>query len=630
MSGPLRILLLDDSASDRALVRQTFQRELRPVEIEEASSREEALRILAERTFDVVISDYELRGSTGLEIFDALRERGIEVPVVMLTGTGTEEVAIASMKRGIADYVVKSVSHIQRLPTTVDQALEKDRAERGRRRAHAALRRSELKYRKLVESVPAGILELGADGRVESINGAAREMLGLAAGDDAVPLAYLDLPGADERAHVAAELERSFGGTATEFEFTAGEEFGLRHFLAGLAPLGEEAGRASRLIGHLVDVTDRRRAEEELRQSQRMETVGQIACGLAHNFNNLLTAILGAADLAETEQGAALSRRLEEIRRAAGRGTSLTGQLLAFSRRELLQPTVLDLGRVLTDFEGMLRLVVRDNVDLSLRPGEGVPSVRADPVSIEQIAMNLVINAGDAMPEGGALHVETARLVPEDSPAEPWAVFRVADEGSGMDAATRAQIFDPFFTTKSVGKGTGLGLATVKRIVDEIGGRIEVTSEPGRGSTFVILLPGVEEAEQVEPRPPPALPRAGGETLLVCEDDPMVRRLMDHILKRSGWELLSAGDPRQALDLAADCQGEIQLLIADVSMPAMSGVELARRLGEARPGIRVLLTSGYAPDTIEGLDELGESALFLKKPFSMRELVEQVQSMLER
>jgi len=396
-------------------------------------------------------------------------------------------------------------------------------------------------------------------------------------------------------------------------------------------------GRPRRMVGIMTDLSERKRLEAQLAQAQKMEAVGQLAGGIAHDFNNVLTAILSTSELILLELGATDPHRedLEEIKRSANRAAALTRQLLAYSRRQVLQPRVTDLNTVVANVDRMLRRLLGEQVTLvqSLDPELG--RVRADRGQVEQILVNLAMNAGDAMPEGGRLTIATANVsvIPDDAgPAVdgPYVMLGVSDTGTGMDEATRSRIFEPFFTTKGRGQGTGLGLATVYGIVRQSGGVIRVTSEPGAGATFRIFLPRVEDEMEPEPvvapvgRTPAARGAAG--TILLVEDEEAVRRLGKRILEKEGYSVLVAEHAAEAMAVAAAWKGPIDLLVTDVVMPGRSGVELARELEQMRPGIPVLFTSGY-PETTRGRWQPPKGwGAFLQKPFTPTELVEAVRA----
>ncbi len=404
-------------------------------------------------------------------------------------------------------------------------------------------------------------------------------------------------------------------------------------------------GRAARLV-LAVDVTQRRQAEqalieseERLRQSQKMEAVGQLAGGVAHDFNNLLMVITGYSDqiLSRLPADDPLRRKVEQIRKAGDRAASLTRQLLAFSRKQVIEPKVLDLNAVVAGIEKMLRRLIGEHIDIVMLPGRELGRVRADPGQIEQVIMNLVVNARDAMPHGGRLGLETANVEVEPGGARAhggadqgrYVVLTVADNGVGMSRETLSRAFEPFFTTKEQGKGTGLGLATVYGIVKQSGGHIAVESEAGQGTTFRIYLPRVDVEPEIREDVTPATP-PGRETLLLVEDDPAVRELVRELLADGGYTVLEARHPGEALEIAGRYRGTIHLLVTDVVMPQMNGAELARRLVQLRPSLAVLYMSGYTDDLIAQQGILREGTILVEKPFTPEALSRKIREALER
>jgi hypothetical protein len=388
------------------------------------------------------------------------------------------------------------------------------------------------------------------------------------------------------------------------------------------------------------DVTERRRLEEQFRQTQRMEAVGQLAGGVAHDFNNLLTVITGYSELLlqSLQDRTADQHRVQEIHRAAARAASLTRQLLAFSRKQVLEPRMLDLDEVVQGMAPMLSRLLGEHVALKTPRARTLGRVKADRGQVEQVVMNLAINARDAMPEGGTLTIALSDVELDGAArgsgtalrAGPHVMLAVGDTGCGMDVATRARIFEPFFTTKEVGKGTGLGLATVYGIVQQSDGAIEVESAPGRGSTFLVYLPRVEQPVESGGADEGAAEAAPGrETVLVVEDEEVVRALEQEVLARCGYRVLVAGDAQEALALEERCGEAIALLVTDVVMPGRSGRELAQEFLRRRPETRVLYVSGYANDAFVSRGLLESGTWFLQKPFSPEVLAHKVRDILD-
>jgi two-component system cell cycle sensor histidine kinase/response regulator CckA len=403
---------------------------------------------------------------------------------------------------------------------------------------------------------------------------------------------------------------------------------------------GFRYGRRAVELVVLMDVTGRRQLEEQLRQAQKMEAVGMLAGGVAHDFNNLLTIITGYSQLIlnNLKPNDANRNSAEQIMKASERAATLTSQLLAFSRRQVLQPKVLNVNRLIGGLSVMLRRLIGEDIDLRLDLREDVGQVSADPGQIEQVLMNLVVNARDAMPKGGTLTMETANVQIAGAfkgrymslKPGPYTLIAVSDSGTGMDEATLSRLFEPFFTTKGTGRGTGLGLSTVFGIVKQSGGGVEVYSVPNQGTSVKVYLPRIDEPVTAEDEEPLKRVVRGTETILLVEDDEMVRNLVRTTLARQGYKILDAADPVEAKRVSEAFRSEIQLLITDVVLPRLSGRELADEIVANRPRIKVLFMSGYTDSAVVNSAILQKEVAFLQKPFTPRSLVEKVSEVLER
>jgi two-component system cell cycle sensor histidine kinase/response regulator CckA len=508
-----------------------------------------------------------------------------------------------------------------------------------RKRMEAELRGSEEKYRLLFERNLAGVYRSTVDGRLLECNRAFARMMGYASPAEAMaqPSAAFH-PDARSRQEFIERLRRE--GNLLAFETQGRRKDGtLIWLIENVSLLKSEDGEET-LLGTVFDMTERRRLEEQLLQSQKMEAVGRLAGGIAHDFNNLLTAVAGYTELllGELPPGDPRRESAEEIRQAGKRAAALTQQLLAFSRRQVLEPRVLDLNLVIANMERLLRRVIGEDVELTTSLHPDLWRTRADPGQIEQVILNLVVNARDAMPRGGRLTLETQNVELDDKFAGryasvqpgPHVMLAVSDTGLGMDPELQSRLFEPFFTTKERGKGTGLGLSTTYGVVKQSGGSIWVYSEPGHGTTFKIYLPRCEEPLDRPIAPAaPAEPLGGTETVLLVEDEPEVRRLVEKLLVMKGYDVLSAASPADAISVSRNHEGAIHVLVTDVVMPGMNGRELARALAPARPEMRVLYMSGYtdAAVTRHGLLEPGTA--FLSKPFTPDALARKLREVLE-
>jgi hypothetical protein len=380
------------------------------------------------------------------------------------------------------------------------------------------------------------------------------------------------------------------------------------------------------------DVSERMRLERRLSEAEKMEAVGRLAGGVAHDFNNLLTVIGGYADILLQQEGD--REELQEIARAAAQASSLTRQLLAFSRRQVLHPRVLDLNQIVSGMEGMLQRIIGDDICIAVKLADGLSPVEADRAQIERVILNLAANARDAMPDGGALTIETADVDLDaghgDVSAGPHVLLAVTDTGIGMDEDVRRHLFEPFYTTKPAGQGTGLGLATVFGVVKQSGGGIYVYSEPGRGTTFKIYLPASKSAiAAADPDDADDDAGRGSETVMVVEDDAGVRELVRVMLEANGYEVLAVEDPAEATRVCAQDRTRVDLLLTDVVMPGVNGRVLAERLGELAPQMRVLFMSGYSDEAVHRHGQITPSAAFLEKPFTERALARKVREVLD-
>jgi two-component system, cell cycle sensor histidine kinase and response regulator CckA len=453
---------------------------------------------------------------------------------------------------------------------------------------------------------------------------------------------FLDLIHADDRAAVQQAFERAaHEQSELAHEFRAVWPDGSVRWIAGRARvLRDERNTAIRVTGIAMDISERKSLEEQFRQAQKMEAIGQLAGGVAHDFNNLLTAIRGYADLLLESISHADHRHadLDEIVKAADRAASLTRQLLAFSRQQVLQPALLDVNVLVTDMSKMLRRLIGENIELATTLVPTGAPVYADAGQLEQILMNLVVNAREAMPNGGRLTIEIATVTLDDAYVMHHSVMRpgefvmlaVSDNGIGMDAGTRRRIFEPFFTTKERGRGTGLGLATVYGIVKQSDGYIWVYSEPQRGTTFKVYLPRAESTDQVEARPEKRKTPGGSETVLLVEDEDSVRFLSRKLLERAGYQVFDAANPQQAIDTFVQHRGTIDLLVTDVIMPGSSGPALYDHLSSLDSALRVLYMSGYTADAVAHHAAVVASAVFLQKPFTADTLLTKVREALDR
>jgi two-component system, cell cycle sensor histidine kinase and response regulator CckA len=511
-----------------------------------------------------------------------------------------------------------------------------------------ALRRSEQLHRNIFDFAPIGIYQSRRDGSLITANPKLAEILGYDSPEELLRVNFGEVyANAAERERLLARYGEAVKALRIELEWKRKD--GTRIWVdVNVHSIRDERGE-SIFEGFVQDRTEQHRGEDErhaleqqLAQSQKIEAVGQLAGGIAHDFNNLLTAITGYTELLLSSLAADDPRRshAEQVRRSAQRATSLTQQLLAFSRRQVLEPKTLNLNDVVSGIEEMLRRLIGEHIELKTRRAPDLWPVRADPGQLEQAIMNLVVNARDAMPGGGRLSIETANAELDPAyagahmPVEPggYAMVAVTDSGTGMTPEVRARLFEPFFTTKEQGKGTGLGLSTTYGIVKQSGGYIWCYSEPGTGTTFKIYLPRADEAAAPAPQAAPAsaaVAVTAQETILLVEDEPEVRSLVQRLLKMQGYTVVAAANADEALAIIRDFKGHIDLMVTDVVMPGMSGRQLAERLAKILPDLKVLFVSGYTDDAIVHHGILDPGTAFLQKPFTPQTLARKVREVIE-
>jgi two-component system cell cycle sensor histidine kinase/response regulator CckA len=589
------------------------------------------------RTFGYTRGEVVGKTSAELELWADRAERDRVVAAIRSTGAFPEGDARIRTRAGELRDVLGSAVQIELGDVSCVLTTFYDVTER--RRAEAALRERERHFRSLIENAQDVITIIDEQGTIRFQSPAAERILGRPPGEF-VGKSVFDFLHLEDAPGVQAAMRRiveSPGSHLTSL-FRFRHANGSWRTMEGTGKLLPGEG-AAQIVVNSRDVTESRAVEEQLRQSQKMEAVGVLAGGIAHDFNNLLTAIMGYAELAAGRLKPEDPSRAElsEIDKAAHRAANLTRQLLAFSRKQVLQPRVIDLNQVVSDTHKMLRRLIGEDIELVTSLKERLGSVSADTGQIEQVLLNLAVNSRDAMPKGGKLMIETSEVDLDESysafhfdiPPGRYVLLAVSDTGTGMDAKTLSHVFEPFFTTKEVGKGTGLGLSMVYGVVKQSGGHVTVYSEPGLGTTFKIYLPRVEELAEARGSPG-RQPQAGGtETVLVVEDEEAVRRLSCRSLEAHGYKTLPASSAKEALLICEKHAGEIHLMLSDVVMPNVSGKELAQRAAALRPRMKVLFMSGYTDDAILHHGVLDAGTAFLQKPFTPRSLAQKVRDVLD-
>ena len=644
MEKILNILHLEDDTNDAELVQATLGADGLRCNIEIVCTREQFRSVVERGNLDLVLSDYSLPSFDGLSALQVVREIAPDVPFILVSGTIGEEAAIESLRNGATDYILKH--RLSRLAPAVNRALTEAEERRARHKAESSLEKERAFLKAVLDTIEAGIVVCDANGVLTLFNRAARELHGLP--EQAITpekwAKHYRLFQPDGKTLLEKEMIPLFralqGEHVQDVEMMIVPRDGpARTVLASARPLPHTDGRNPGAVVAMHDITERKSLEEQLRLSQKIDAVGRLAGGIAHDFNNLLNVIIGYSDLALMDliPGHPSRDKIEQVYQAGQSAASLTRQLLAFSRKQVIEPRVLEINVVLTEIQKMLRRLIGEDIELVFRMDAKEGLVKADPGQVEQVVMNLVVNARDAMPDGGTLTIETAEvdLDQDNAPWQtgfepgPYVTLAVSDTGTGMSPTVQARIFEPFFTTKERGRGTGLGLATVYGIVKQSGGNICVQSEVGHGTAFTIYLPRTEEPAEVSASKEVVALPVGNETILVAEDEAVIRDLIHHGLSANGYSVLLAGSGLEAEQIARNYKGQIQLLITDVIMPKMSGADLARRLLDVRPELRVLYMSGYTDDSVGQHGVPSGAVAFLQKPFSMNALARKVREVLD-
>ena len=542
---------------------------------------------------------------------------------------------------GSARWIVTRGAHLHDatgatigLHGTAHDVTERHLHEQALEAVNKRLAESESRYRELVENLDDVVFALDTQGTILFVSQAV-EHYGYAP-EELVGRTFAELVYPDDRATTLAQFAETLAGNRQKREFRVVDKHGQVRHVRSSNRARMRDGHPIAVTGVLIDITDQRRTQDQLRAAGRLEAVGRLAGGVAHDFNNLLVAINGFAEMAllDVPEGSQLHDDLAEIVKAGNRAAALTHQLLAFSRNQTLRPDCVDLNDIVTAMEPMLRRLIGEDIDLVIACAPAVPRVRIDTGHLEQVIMNLVVNARDAMPQGGVIQIGTGQPgfpekdLPQGLTQDDVAVLSVSDTGVGMDETTQAHIFEPFFTTKPLGQGTGLGLAMVYGFVKQSGGAISAQSAKGSGSTFRIALPKVQNIDAECATCTQPVERGTG-TVLVVEDDLTVRNLVQRLLEGAGYQVLTAESPDSAVEVCRTHDGTIDLLLTDVVMPQMSGPALVTRVAAVRPSMRVLFMSGYTGEDVAARGLADERTPLLHKPFSAASLTEAVRRALE-
>ncbi len=628
MKKTFQFLIIDDNADDRMLVKRELRKEFAEAVIYEAGSPEEMARALDGEAMDLVVTDYQLGWTDGLAVLREVKARWPHCPVVMFSGAMQEEVVVQAMKLGLEDYVSKSARHYVRLAAvaraTLDRAASESRAQK-----------LEQRLQHLLHRLDVGVFRATLDGEILEANPSFLKLLGWGHLPPDLNLRELYLRPELHSEHVH-QLKQSGELRRCELDLCCADGGAVRVSMS--QTLARDGDGEPAVEGLVEDISERLRMDAQLRQIQKLESIGRLASGVAHDFNNILTIIQGYAMLLSAKEfDADTIHALQQIAGASERAASLTRQLLAFSRRQAMQVELVDINRLIKNFYSLLTHIVGGKVSLKLNLGSELPPLRGDTGMLEQILMNLAMNARDAMPSGGQFAIATTTVEMEREyvrmhfEARPgtFICLSVSDTGCGITPESHRHLFEPFFTTKDVGKGTGLGLAAVYGIVKQHKGWIEVGSEPGAGTTFRIFFPA-------EPKVIPTLAhrplgaRQGHETVLLVEDEEELLQMVSEVLHSHGYQVLAASSGKKALEVWRHSRQHIDVLVTDMKMPdGVGGLELAERLMADNPHLKVLYTSGFNPELMEPRIHLREGLNFVQKPYMPDRLLTAIRNCLQ-
>lgn len=643
MKKPLRLLIIEDSPVDAELLCAELKRGGYEVLAERVDTDTALRAALANGSWDLIVSDFAMPNYDGLRAFETFKSFDLDIPYIIVSGAMGEERAVETMKTGVCDYLLKG--HLGRLNVAVERELEAAKQRRLGRENDLAKARDQRRMAVALQATGAGIFEyrVPADGQ------------GYCSPRFAEILAYdvADLPTdelfagwlieqthRDDRAQFEASYSDFIAGRTPQMDchFRIRRKDGSWRSVSCLEVAGarDAGGYVTELVGVLLDRTEKVRLEEQFRQAQKMEAIGRLAGGVAHDFNNLLTVISNFGEFVRDALDPASETHadMQEVLKAADRAAQLTNQLLAFSRRQAIDPTVLNANALVGDLDKMLRRLIGGDIEFQTKFAPDLWNVFADRGGLEQVIVNLVVNARDAMPHGGRLTIETSNhevdrpysgaAGREIAPGQ-YAVISVTDNGTGMDEATLEKIFEPFFTTKAANKGTGLGLSTCFGIAEQAGGHIEVCSELALGSTFRVYVPREASRPLDSADDTTSEKLRGDETVLVVEDEEAVRTLLSRILTMLGYSVRSANNGEDALRLINDESLQVDLLVTDIVMPKMGGPELVSLVSKKIPGTKVLYITGFSQGALDD----DSTSVILHKPFSPKSLAKKVREVMD-
>ena len=638
---PLRVLLVGKKEEDFFLIREILERNGKGLaaELDHAHSLDEAKFMLKERDYGLVLFEYDSENASAAKLLSEFLRAGTSIPFIVLTENADEKAVAQIIGAGIWDSVERKDLSGANLVRTIRSTIALHSLQKGQQSTEESLR----KLSRAVEQSADAIMITNREGLIEYVNPAFESLTGYTV-EETMGNTPRILKSGEQSPSLYQDMWQTIlaGNSYCSILVNRKKNGQLYYVEASISPVRDGSGEITHFISNSRDLTGRMRLEAQLSQAQKMDAVGRLAGGVAHDFNNLLTIITSYSELAmdSVPRGSPLENKLQEILSAARRAAQLTRQLLAFSRKQVQALRVLELNPVLATITKTLNRLIGEDIELNFIAGEGLGPVRADPVQLEQILMNLAANARDAMPEGGHLTIETSLVSLTEAyihhkqaaiPPGSYTLITVTDDGCGISPEDMLHIFEPFYTTKSLGEGTGLGLATVYGIVKQNKGFIWPYSEIGKGTIFRIYLPCVADAlhPTQAAKPDFALSIQGSETILLVEDEEAVRRATSEFLKLQGYTVMEAKDGVDALAVATKTDSAIDLVITDVVMPNMSGGQLAKEMEVIHPLTKVLFVSGYAGKTVMDHRVTDLETNFLQKPFTLGQLSAKVREALQ-
>lgn len=639
---PIKVLLVEDNPGDAYLIKFLLKESLTAeFQVKNAGHLAKGLDLLENEDFDVILLDLQLPDSHGIETLEKVQQHVLHIPIVLLTGLDDEAFALEAVREGAQDYLVKGKIESDLLVRTLKYAIERKQAEQMIRRRNmelALLNEERQRLSTALEQTAESIIITDAENMIVYVNPAFERVTGYSH-SEVIGLSPDFLCSKKHNAERYYSLQLAIAAGRVWHGRLTGKkkDNSLYVFESTVTPVRDDDGIIVNYVSVQRDVTREMALEEQYRQAQKMEAVGQLAAGIAHDFNNLLTVINGFAALLQTEidEDDSAQESVERILHAGRRAADLVSKLLAFSREQAIKPEIVNLNHIISDMTKVLYSMAGEQIDLKLDLAPNLWLTKTDLAQIEQVIINLVVNARDAMPDGGRLMLETNNvLLSEDNNLDAlpgqYVELSVSDTGIGMRDEIKSHIFEPFFTTKEVGQGTGLGLAIVFGIVKQSDGHIQVISEPGQGTTFKIYLPWVSSAySAVYHKEPTAAASCGFETILFVEDDKEMRALIRWVLQKYNYNLLEAENGEAALTIYNTHPEPIHLLLTDVVMPGMSGKALTERLKAEQAELKVIYMSGYSNDAISHYGVSESDAAFLRKPFSPVELANKIRCALD-